>query len=128
MLDIQLGPVRQNFTQLRKRARDEIRFRFVMAGEWMRPHDDPVDVIRHVLEERSAVAMLQSAEDLANEISLDCHVGASLSVKYDPAGDDHQRESRLSRSSTLPASGSPPACRLASNLRCRRPSRSRRCN
>src|SRR5258708_40026678 len=78
MLDMQLGPVRQNFTQLGKGARDEIGLRFVVAGEWMRPHDDPVDVFRHVLKERSAVAMLQSAEDLANEISLDCHVGASL--------------------------------------------------
>src|ERR1700691_4357094 len=84
MLDMQLGSVRQNFTQLRKGARDEIGFRFVMAGEWMSPHDDPVDVIRHALKERSAVAMLQAAEDFANEISLDCHVGTSLFGEPNP--------------------------------------------
>jgi hypothetical protein len=37
----------------------------------MRAHYDPVDVISDVLKKRSAVAVLQAFEDIANDVGRD---------------------------------------------------------
>src|SRR5262249_44787992 len=49
----------------------EISLRRVVAGERMRPLDDPVDVVVDMLEEARAVALLETSENLPDVVLAD---------------------------------------------------------
>src|ERR1700734_3440326 len=78
MLHLKLCALWKNLTQLREGAGDEILLAAVVTGEGVRPHYGPVDVVRYVFEEGSAVAVLKSLEDFANTVGCDGHLEFSF--------------------------------------------------
>jgi hypothetical protein len=68
MLDDQLSPVRQNLGELREGPRQEIRFRLILAGEWMCAFDDPVDLIVYMLEKARPSPSSSTLEDRSDVV------------------------------------------------------------
>jgi hypothetical protein len=58
MLRAKLRPVWKNLTQLRESTCNEGPLAQVVAGERMRPHHCPVDIVGHMIEKGSSVAVL----------------------------------------------------------------------
>jgi hypothetical protein len=74
MLHMQLRALRKNPAQLGEGARNECLFAGIVTRERVRAHHGPIDVIGYMLEEGSAVAILQSSENLAYLAEWDAHV------------------------------------------------------
>jgi hypothetical protein len=58
----------ENLAQLGESALSESLLATIVTGERVGAHHSPVDVVRYPFEERSAVAVFKSLEDLANTL------------------------------------------------------------
>ena len=73
MLHIELRSLWKNLAQLGECAFLEGLLAGVAAGQRMRAHHGPVDVIGDMGEKARAIAMLETSENLPHETSIDCH-------------------------------------------------------
>lgn len=67
MFYVQLGALRQNLRQLVKGMCEKIGFRVVVAGKRVRPLDNPVDIVRDMLEEPFTIARFEIPKNLVNK-------------------------------------------------------------
>src|SRR6202789_98631 len=66
ILNTKLSSFRQDFAKFREGSFDEGRFGAIVASQWMRSFDNPIDLVVDMIEEGSAVAVLQSLENLTD--------------------------------------------------------------
>src|ERR1700688_3106157 len=64
ILNMKLSSVRQDFAKFREGSFDEGRLGAIVASQWMRSLDNPIDVVVEMIEEGKTVAFLQSFENL----------------------------------------------------------------
>jgi hypothetical protein len=67
-LHMELRSVWENLAQLGEGALRESLLATIVTGEGVGAHHCPVDVVSYQFEERGAVAVLKSLEDLANTV------------------------------------------------------------
>jgi hypothetical protein len=60
-----------------------------MTREGVSTHHDPVDVVRNVLEEGCAIAVLQPLEDFARVVGSNGHVGFTFGLSARVANSSH---------------------------------------
>src|SRR6202007_1952133 len=78
-LHVELRSVWENLAQLGEGALRESLLATIVTGKGVGAHHCPVDVVSYPFEERGAVAVLKSLEDLANTVWCNCHLNLSLS-------------------------------------------------
>jgi hypothetical protein len=76
---MELRAVWENLAQLGERSLPEGLLATVVTGKWVSAHHYPVDVVSHLFEERSAVAVLKSFKDFTNTFRCNCHLNLSFS-------------------------------------------------
>src|SRR5580692_327774 len=86
---LELRSLWKDSSELVECARNEIPLAAVVSRQGVSTHDDPVDIIGNVFEERCAVAVLQSLEDFANEIGCDRLVGLTFGLSARVAWSSH---------------------------------------
>src|SRR5271163_4348930 len=66
MFHMQLRALWQNLCQLFKGMYEELGLAVIVTGKRMRPLDNPVHVVRHMIEEPFAISRFQISENLVN--------------------------------------------------------------
>jgi hypothetical protein len=66
MFHMQLPALRQNLRQLFKGVYEEVGLAVIVTGKRMRSLDDPVHVVRHMIEEPFVIPRFQISENLVN--------------------------------------------------------------
>jgi hypothetical protein len=73
VLDMQLRAFRKHFVELGESARNEVRLRVIVTGQWVGTLHDPINVIGDVGKKFRAVTTFQALENPTNIICCNCH-------------------------------------------------------